>query len=536
LPDFNGGMLNPDIRYLRAGEVVNGVKCAMTEFMREREGQVMTDRLETVINRRRDDEAAKRFLLLYGSEYVKESKKSIANVNLGGIRPEPWRTGNENEFNPYAINLSDLQDHISEIRDENVDPRGGGKLSGLCWPVDPTKFRHWDQKKNSCVLNSPTKNDPQSQWPSKGEELCPPQIGVTLWDYKPKENNGVFSSHCVPVPDYSRFALDKTQQATIDLTLIGSNQGTVFYDFINQAGLGPFKNIITPGNRSIGAVFPRADITAKGTTTFDVSVAMPQTIFQAIEADSPYSSEAARLPNAIKNANAPAAKMPHLTPGRTGDLTKKAPIPFYDEEFRSRQKNGGANKNPDTLTNDEIRLISDDLTPNKQLTAGCQGGVLKVDDKTEIDYLKLKEMMLNVVAQQNAQVSYLGGPEVALDTINLTSSFQIVLDMSAGTKHIFRLFPMVLPPQMGVKPDHTHTLKITLHGAKKKGSAQSGKHLVAACRQRLQPPKETAGKGGTLGANVPGNGAQFCNTPVGQLLEAVIESTEQNKSSGSSSQ
>ena len=596
LPDYNGGMLNPDIRFLKAGEVMNGVKCDMTEFMREREEDVVAERVETVIRRRENDETAKRFLLLYGSEY-RDYSNTKANIYLGRIRAGVERhEGTDNELNPYATNLDSLQSHLREIDSSDVDPRGGGKLAGLCWPHETGRykgmFRHWDVVKRKCVLNAPDKDAPPEEVGSG--ESCPQQIGLTIWNYDPHPNKGVATSHCTAVPDYSRFALDRTQQATLQLTLLATNQGTVFFDFIDQSRLGVLKQIVTPGNRVAGAVFPKVDITAKGSTTFDMSVLMPQTIFEAPGPSSPYEIPAAKSAGAMRNnwnsisQGAAHSRQPRSpSPDRAGQLKSgaqgetsvtlgaggylKLPEQWKEQvekhpEVIMKHENGDykfsldadaklipSDKNakialdqalrqlkerdatlradgtlifkkkapslkpvPDVLTNKEIDLVANELTPYKQFAAGCgSNGLMKVDATTEIDYLKLKEVLHNVVARQNEQVSYNGGPEVALDTLNLTSSFEIVLDISAGTS-IFRLFPVVLPPQIGVKPDHTHTLKIALHGAKKKGDAQSGQHLVAACQQRLQLKQ---GEGG------------ICERAEVRLLEAMIEANEQSKSS-----
>lgn len=583
LPDFNGGTLNPDIRFLRAGEVMNGVKCAMTAFMIEREKQIMRDRVEIVANRSKDEESAKRFLLLYGSEYQKIYRENVTNIYLGKVSPRP-HNGKDNELNPFALNLSKLRGQISAQKLSQA-----GDLNHLCWShVEDRDYLHYDLTSGQCVSN---------------HKYCPSQIGKTLWDYDPHPINGILQSHCVPVPDYSRFALDRSQQASVQLTLMATNQGTIFYDFINQTGLGPLKEIIAPGNRAMGAVFPKAEFTAKGVTTFDMSVQIPQTIFRAPGPDSPYANDSAksadvttRLKDAIpakmvSNAKSRATKRNEITirDGRTivdkqnlpfntkvfgsskiilrkdksdahvtastdsrGQtiITPKDPsqeniiqemknIPLTYEEVRGNiiitkkseakiEKNSKAKK-PEwqVLTDQEIALVRLGLgDPEVQFRTGCgDHGVISLDNNTEIDYLALKDMLLNVVSRQNDEMAYKGGPEVSLDTLNLTTSFEIVLDLSAGTKHIFRLFPMVLPPQMGIKPDHLHTLKITLHGAKKKGDSQNGKRLIAACVQRLQPSLSENNQ------NVNLNAAAYCATPTGQLLESLIETTDQNKGS-----
>ncbi len=591
LPDFEGGVLNPDIRFLRAGEVMNGVKCAMTEFLIEREQEIMAERVDTVVRRRESTFAEKRFLLLYGAEYSSDYSNTTANANLGRLGKDD-HNGTQNELNPYGLHLDSISSHIDEIRESDVDPRGGGVLAGLCWPLTDGKYRHWDVDKKQCVINVPDKDTRGDELAGKG--TCPQQIGVTIWDYKAKSKNGIPNSQCTTVPDYSRFALDQTQQASIDLTLTATNQGTVFYDYINPSGLGALKEIIAPGNHVTGAVFPKAEFTAKGMTIFEMSAQMPQTIFQAPGPDSPYEIPAAKSAKAIRkdrtfvaalgrrelaSVSALEAKGVFATVNADGTLNKTGPtgkekfasvtsqtreailkdkkakeykltfdalsqkliadnedakkalneaighdhqLVINKEKLIVQPKKGPTGKPPlDVLSSREITLIRDELTPGKQFASGCGGhGIMKVDDTTEIDYLKLKEMLHNVVARQNEQVSYHGGPEVALDTLTLTSSFELILDLSAGTKHIFRFFPMVLPPQMGIRPDHTHSLKITLHGAKKKGDPQSGKNLVLACQQRLQLSKEDGG---------------ICEQAQAKLLEAIIEVTEQNKASGTSS-
>ena len=544
LPDFNGGLLNPDIRFLKAGEVMNGVKCAMTEFMREREQQLLDEREKIVEHRDDPDPAARRrFLLLYGSEYKGVYQANAAGIYRGNqavIRAN--RYGTLNELNPFALNADKVgADRIplnAVDRRAGTTPEGPRKFSGLCWPdregVNKGRPRHFYQGR--CVLNAPNEsfpNDPESM-----EAPCPQQIGITLWDYKPKDQSrGVTGSNCVRVPDYSRFALDPSQQALIDLTLTGNNQGTIFYDTVKQAGLGSaLQTIITPGNRQTGAVFPKLDITAKGVTTFDMSVQMPQTIFQSVclagNIPNPDAIDTAKGADPLAGLQcqipdgAPLAAHARLraipSPGKSTGAEKQfqekaAPLP---PSIKTRPV-------PDRLTAREVNTISKELTPFNQFKSGCgQNGLLPVDDVTEIDYLALKDMLLNVVARQNEDVSYRGGPEVALDTLNLTSSFEIVLDMSAGTKHIFRLLPMVLPPQMGLRPDHIHTLKITLKGAKRKGDPNSGGHLLQSCLALVGKAKaHPGGSPSQAAAGFATNDAEhFCNSPGGQLLTSIADS------------
>jgi hypothetical protein len=124
LPDFNGGLLNPDIRFLKAGEVMNGVKCAMTAFMIERERQLLKERIAAVENRDRDNEASRRFLLLYGAEY-KQPFGAVSGRILAGDQTvlAENKTGKDNQLNPFALGT-----------DKATNPPG--PLSRLCWPME----------------------------------------------------------------------------------------------------------------------------------------------------------------------------------------------------------------------------------------------------------------------------------------------------------------------------------------------------------------------------------------------------------------
>jgi hypothetical protein len=92
-----------------------------------------------------------------------------------------------------------------------------------------------------------------------------------------KDRTGYKEKGCVPVPDYSRLALDPNQSATIQFTLIGNNSG-----FINFARIDAKKTswfpFIQPGNATTAAPFPQLMINPKESTTFDVSVVMPQSV------------------------------------------------------------------------------------------------------------------------------------------------------------------------------------------------------------------------------------------------------------------
>src|SRR5262249_25561843 len=112
---------------------------------------------------------------------------------------------------------------------------------------------------------------------------------------------------------------------------------------------------------------------------------------------------------------------------------------------------------------------------------------LKIDDQTEIDYLGLKNLLTNLVEVQADENHIYGGiPELSLDTLNLSTSFQIVVDPTAGMAHIFYFFPLLVPPTAELKLDHTHTLKVTLRGPKQKANAGNSQNLADSCKKRLK--------------------------------------------------
>ena len=226
LPNFDGGVLNPEFRHLRAADVMNGVKCAMVAFMIERENELIKQReeypeifkaIETKID---EDDAEKN---IYFQTYTQGAKRAEAAHECG-------------------------------------------------------KGRHWDAEKG-CVANRCDKDS----------------LGISLWDYRrkglPDKAKG-----CVPVPDYSRFALDPNQSATITFTLNGTNSGFINYSQIDATKLdGLYPKFIVEGGGARNQPFPQLQPTLKGTTSLELAVVMPQSVHTARAAspvipDSPVTS------------------------------------------------------------------------------------------------------------------------------------------------------------------------------------------------------------------------------------------------------
>ena len=142
-------------------------------------------------------------------------------------------------------------------------------------------------------------------------------------------------------------------------------------------------------------------------------------------------------------------------------------------------------------------------SPQAQAALSKEGGDLKWfesycsaapgEGHENVDYLALKRLLHTVVEEQN-ETLYRGSPPVTMDSLVLTSKFQITLEATAGTHGIFRILPLLAAPNMELKADHVHTLKITLAGGKKKGDPNVKYQL--SCEERLQKKTPPGGRGG----------------------------------------
>ncbi len=574
LPRFDGGLLNPEIRFLRAGEIMEGVKCAMVAFMHERETMLMKKRVEEEVGGfnhqiERDDFTPQQLHTL-------QLKKSYPQ----SIFKETKIRCQRGQHYGYDFKTP----HFVETYTKN------GKVKRLV----PT-----------CVANN---CDKELEYP-EAESL-----GESVWDHELAwTGNSVKEKGCVPVPDYSRFALDPTQSTNIQLTLTGANSGYINYLRIDALRT-PFYPFIQPGNTATGFPFPTLQITPKGTTIFDMAAVMPQSIHtyqqsahpsdvvarapeldrvrleskRSLESEEPaekgqdrdklsklisqirsQNSQIISLMEEIEryvisgdNANAKKKKAPDrdetlaqykktLTAqiaAAQSSCAKAMVLVFAPEDgqalnvAKDLQQVNAVCKRPakeeladgstvPTLLDVAARFaagIPEKQKPGHQrneFRQQCRVDLWSYhpDASTRIDYLALKKILNRVIEEQEARV-YAGIPDVTLSSLNLTSSFQITLEASAGTTHFFRIVPLLAPPTTDIKFDHTHMLKITLNGKKNKGDKGLSKKLYDSCRERV-----VANSGRSVGgADEP---VDFCASEAGQLLEAIVQAVEKGGSS-----
>jgi hypothetical protein len=203
LPRFDGGVLNPDLRFPRTAEIMEGVKCATVSYLDEHERDLLQQRIKNHENF---------YSKIEGTTYSPYSLRRPKGVPECGL-DKHWATATRN------------------------NPAG-------------------------CVANNCRREDIN--------------LGVSVWDYAGKSDAA--DAGCKPVPDYSPFALDSTQTATIGLTLTANNLGQINLTRIDALRLDPQQLFITPGGGTNGAAFPQFLASDRATTVLDVTAQMPQTV------------------------------------------------------------------------------------------------------------------------------------------------------------------------------------------------------------------------------------------------------------------
>jgi len=711
LPNFDGGALNPDIRFLRAAEVISGVKCAMVSFLSERERELIAEREEDYRKLKNDSAYSK----------IESGKQALPHPRPPRTEPiEPFFA----RFQLYAVNAT-WQPECP--RDHHFAECKSGDPGCRQWAL-PCNPKNNENKKVPirCVEKCPTGRphcgdyfwDTSPQWGiCKVNSGCN-AVGGKFWDYalksavskEPLASREFKASNfrgCVPVPDYSRFALDSNSDSTIQLTLVGTNSGFINYNRIDATRLPSLLSFVVPGGGAKNAPFPQFQPTLAGTTTFDMSVKMPQGLEaraqpdpypplgireevtrygggQQIRSDTVFVQSAKKLiaapfdrasaellrqakdvtdseilgnttiqsfrdrsrpatdfnqqvllrrtfenaqktdpfltlkkdlpqpgasslvlrdwmnaleqaPDKIDRGSAPSEVLSSINSARQDLQTLDAMHGDLSKVLEKLDARAGPNKITETLlalgpleqkaillnnqqardqilaavnaikrdavllsstppisvvtqfsdrdtrelappsrsplaeplheparqeSLQSIRKLDPNVAPDEKarMDRYCAAGgtTITLDDQREIDYLALKKMLHNVVRKQNDAI-YRGRPDVTLDTLNLTTKFQLTLEFQAGTKGIFRIVPLLSPPNMEAKFDHAHTLKITLNGLKRKGDPNLQQRLIQNCYDRMQNSIDR----------------HECSTTQSQLLESIIEAVEDNQAVGS---
>ena len=273
--------------------------------------------------------------------------------------------------------------------------------------------------------------------------------------------------------DDSRFALDPTQKAQVEFTLHASNTGGInFTKISDNVALGPLDYFRASGSAT--APFPALNVSARGTNTVAVAISMDQKIPDERDAR-------------LALATARAQSKP------TGAALAQA-------------KGGAIQANPARTipTIAKPAALADEY--NQICVVEGQG------TEDTVDYLAIKKLLIKLVEEQASNI-YHGAPDFSLNTLTLTTSFQLTVDASMGTNHLFRIVPVVIPPTARFNPDHIHTLKITLKGGYKKNLPSSWADAKLSCEQRLGLPA----------------GNRYCESPAARQRELLIEELQNSR-------
>lgn len=252
LPRFDGGILNPDIRFLRASDVLTGVKCAVVSFLSERERELIQEREKAQHdspNKFKDIEEKAGVLVWPGS--LETLKPKFSPYALNTTWQPPCQKG-------YHLDLCRPKDkacisctYRAKVEGGTIVTRPCPIASGICVPnqCNPLSSQFYDY-----ALRSPNANP----------------MGKRFDDAQFKG--------CSPVPDYSRLSIDPNQDVQTTLTLVGTNTGAISYQKIDALRLPKWLSFITAGGGPNGAPFPQLLPSIQDTTTFEILVNMAQTL------------------------------------------------------------------------------------------------------------------------------------------------------------------------------------------------------------------------------------------------------------------
>jgi hypothetical protein len=295
--------------------------------------------------------------------------------------------------------------------------------------------------------------------------------------------------------DGSRFALDPNSSATIELSLTASNTGSMAYTRLDPEQMGWLQRVVASGNNPPGTPFPSLTLKSKAQNIVNMQIVMPQ---------SPWIAES--KPSKGVRDSIEAAKEAIKKKTLQEQRTQRQKIILRNLFAESEIPEVPAVERP-AYTPQALKALQNEQ--NKGYEENCT-------TRRQTDFVGLKHLLKKFVAEREDAL-FEGAPDVSLDQMVLTTSFQLILDASAGTYHIFRFFPVLVPPTLNLNPDHTHQLKITFKGVKGRANPRNREALRQKCLTRLQ---------GVVGAT------QECNTPNSLLLESLIEAVESTKSGG----
>ena len=536
--------LNPDIEFIATGDVVQGVKCAVTSYLWERSAKVLN-------RARADNQVAPRCYAPTQAQLARKQGWKIDYLHFDD-------TGGDKFTSEDCVGKrpQDFDEH-GKLKKSGVPRPGSDARSGSskasegigkpqCKPIAsaalPPPVRRMigvlaafpsDSKQASNKFKGLSADDKEwakclRHWVDYTGACAPAQAYLfeqKLFEQKKCVPNGgcppgtIRGKKLCLINEPDRFALDSQSNATIELMLTANNTGTINFNRIDLATVG----------RPLTDIFYPASLTASGTTSGLVSAPLVPSLTVKPKASNivttqfeipqtPYIAEAEQ-PDDIKSEvdTANNAAKTYLRLVNDFEILVGAP------EVRPAMFEGllpAAVRRPEAA--DQTRYTTQALKALAATAAfdtyeAAQKSIAELESHCgrKVDFLALRSFIEKAVNDQETAV-FKGAPEVSLDSIVLTSSFQIYLEANAST-HLFHIMPMLQPPGLDLNPDHTHQIKLTFHGVKSRGNPANGVSLKEKCITRLQ------------GIATEGSAESDCNKSEALLLESVIDSVGNRK-------
>jgi hypothetical protein len=485
-PRFDS-LLNPDIAFLNAGEVVDSVKCAVTTFFINHRASIETDArlaLRDQLKEPRGEIKDRRaFCPTNATDWTRLEKD-----------PKEWRLVfiNRDETDPRAA----CEPESSVILQANADNTVTVVENGI---PHPERISGGDKQKLAQRLADHRLIGPRLR--AAGRSGCEPFYHVYKYiRYEKLKDDPKYRGRCVPnggcrpgtyfqekgkcgLEDSGKqLVIDPDSSAKIELSLSAVNTGSMNYQRIDATRLDILGGIIVPGGVA-GAPFPALKATDKKTNKVEITVLMPQGRVQEDKRE-----------------------------GFIGDLAGAVELARELAPSEKPTKRLFMRKLLQPERDQLLSKVAEDLAEDAgEYNERCKSNSLKVG------YLGLANYIDRIVNEQETRI-YKGPPEVSLDNFVLTSQFQISFDATAGTGNLLRIVPVLQPPVLQLNPDHTHQLKITFKGTKGRRTRAKALSAIRKCLSRLE---------NTVGTQ---QAAEFCRRPDAILLESLIEAVEDNAS------
>ncbi len=530
--------LNPDIANPNVGDIAESVRCAVADFYIKR-ASLLRAKAEIDLPQS-----------LSQAERTPNFDKTFCREPTAATKTK-WRIA---IYTRNADGKCTWKPLTSDPRDD-IFKNGCTPYFGTYRYINIDKIPNTrpDKEIKACIPNG---GCPPGMERQPKQKRAPGPHGLTDEDDIPEKADGeARSAICVIKDEKNRFALDPNGKAKIELTLQAVNSLSMNYAKIDASSWHSY--FIVPGN-SLNP-FPSLKASDKSTNKVEVALTMPQANSVGEKThprkkedvdpanpdhavDTNFFERLAKLKQLRDEVRIPRPTAAAQAVARKSLSERKGPSPVEVQREARRRREEALRRQQERELAEKMENARRELTADAHFYEKC--------GQSKINFLALSDYLTKIVSEREQEDGQERnkGLDASLDSIVLTSQFQITLDASAGTQHLLRIVPVVQPPILGLSPDHTHTLKLTFSGRKGRAFDNNAKTLIQKCLDRFKGLDLVAP--GTIpidsGHDASKKGDQVtqtrrrrtieevCNDPRTVLLESLIEAVDNSKSGGSS--